>query len=201
MSNFYIPDVYANTPFNYLPPKITFEEEKFGPWIQTYSGKRFYFRDPNPDDLSIEDIAQALSKQCRFAGHVQKFYSVAEHSVLVSYMTLNPLEGLLHDASEAFIVDMPSPIKAELKGYQDVEEVIMKVIAEKFGFAYPMSDDLHDADKAQLIEEARHLLKNCEWINDEKYKALNRQYGILPMCWEPQEACDRFIQRFNQVKG
>ena len=87
--------------------------ERVGDWIQTMSGVIFYPLDPRPEEIRIEDIAHALSHQCRFAGHCREFYSVAEHSVRVSRELPQEfmLWGLLHDASEAYLVDLPRPIK------------------------------------------------------------------------------------------
>lgn len=172
-------------------------EERTGAWIQTYSGKRFYFTNPNPDDLDIEDVAQALSKQCRFAGHIKKFYSVAEHSLYVSYLSQNPLEGLLHDASEAFLVDMPSPIKAELPEYRKVEQGIMDVVAKKWNFPWPMSADTHECDRIMLVEEAESLLNTCEWI--EEYRPKSGRRGILPVGLSPDEAYTAFMTRYKQL--
>lgn len=170
-----------------------------GPWITTVSGRRFYFLNPTPDSIRIQDIASSLSKQCRFAGHTRKFYSIAEHSLYVSYLAINPLEGLLHDASEAFLVDMPTPIKREIKQYAELEDTIMGAIAKRFNIGWPVSDDTHDADKAQLIEEATHLVANAEWIHDPIYSSLKRKHGIIPSCFTPDEAFHKFMIRFTQL--
>lgn len=179
---------------------ISYSDRK-GPWIQTFSGGRFYFYDPRPEDILIEDIAAALSKQCRFAGHLTKFYSVAEHSLAVSVLCKpqNQLAGLLHDASEAYLVDMPSPIKAELKSYRDVELIIMTAIADKFGFEWPMSPDVHEADKVMLTTEAKYLLLNCEWINEPKYKYEGPMKGLKPLAMNPQAAEYAFLSTFKEL--
>ena len=108
-------------------------------WIQTHSGKAFYPFAPRPDDIDIEDIAHALAHQCRFGGHVSKFYSVAQHCVLIArvlhaqgFDKRTILAGLLHDATEAYLVDLPSPVKNMLPGYRDAENRLAAVIAEKF---------------------------------------------------------------------
>lgn len=179
-----------------------YEGDTRGPWIHTFREKQFHFQDPRPDEIDILDIANALSKQCRFAGHTNEFYSVAEHSVYVSYMTAqDPLQGLLHDASEAYLVDMPSPIKKAMSQYGAVEETIMQAISKKFGFEWPKSEDCEDADKAQLIEEAKALLNNPTWVNEEKYKPLKRKFGIVPMCLAPNDARTLFMERFKQVRN
>lgn len=90
--------------------------------METASGNEINILDPMPSAISIRDIAHALSNQCRFNGHVRHFYSVAEHSVLVSHLLeeLHPhdkdtqLAGLLHDAAEAYMGDMISPMKFSL---------------------------------------------------------------------------------------
>jgi sialic acid synthase SpsE len=84
------------------------------------------------EKITIEDIAHALSNQCRFSGHVERFYSVAQHSVLVASFSKNKLAGLLHDASEAYLVDVPRPIKPEFPAYAEIEKNIMQVIAKKY---------------------------------------------------------------------
>src|ERR1700683_336889 len=100
-----------------------------GAWIVTFSGRRFYVLDPRPSDVRIEDIAHSLSLQCRFNGHVKNFYSVAQHSVLVSERCdpADALYGLLHDASEAYIGDMSAPLKHtdEMTAFRDAERHVM----------------------------------------------------------------------------
>jgi hypothetical protein len=184
-----------------LELKGYYDGDNRGPWIHTFREKKFHFADPRPEEIDILDIANALSKQCRFAGHTNEFYSVAEHSVYVSYMTLDPLQGLLHDASEAYLVDMPSPIKKAMSQYGAVEDTIMNAIAKKFGFDWPKSEDTEDADRAMLIEEAKALLNNPDWVNDPKYHPLKRKFGIPPMCLAPNAARELFYKRFMQVRN
>ena len=80
-------------------------------WIQTCSGRRFSFRQTDPNSISVEDIAHALGNLCRFTGHSRRFYSVAEHSVFVSYLLDPPLDlwGHTHDAAEIYVNDL-SPL-------------------------------------------------------------------------------------------
>lgn len=113
------------------------------PFIETYSGVRFCPLAPEVSKIRIHDIAHALSNQCRFSGHVRHFYSVAEHSVRVSRLLEKRvpknrriwLKGLLHDASEAYLVDLPTPLKANGKigeEYREAEGRLMALIWERF---------------------------------------------------------------------
>jgi len=106
-----------------------------GAWIQTISGKKFPLEEPDPSRIDIEDIAHALSLLCRFNGHCTKFHSVAEHSVHVSHEIAQDLAlvGLLHDAAEAYLGDMPSPLKKKLSQFSEFEHKMEVAIAERFG--------------------------------------------------------------------
>lgn len=129
-------------------------------WIQTFSGKQFFPADPRRADIDIVDIAHALSHQCRFNGHCLRFYSVAEHSVRVSH-ELPPelaLWGLLHDAAEAYVADLPRPVKATFPAYRDLEDRLLRRIIEHFGLSWPMPQEVHVADTKLLATEARDLM-------------------------------------------
>lgn len=175
------------------------EKLPYEPYIETYSGEKFYFLNPDPDMIKIEDIAHALSMQCRFTGHSSRFYSVAEHSIKVAQLCQNKMAGLLHDASEAYLTDVASPVKPFLHNYKTLEDKLMKAIATKFGFPYPFEEEIHSADKIQLLAEARVLLKSrgTTWPNydpDLAYK------GIRPDCWVPQLAEGYFMETFRSIE-
>jgi len=123
--------------------------------IRTFTGKYINPLDPDPELICIEDIAHALSMQCRFGGHTKIFYSVAEHSMAVAKRLLHSemLAGLLHDAAEAYLIDLPAPIKSQLPGYKEAENQIMDVIAEKYDFKLQLNDRIKAADMAELIFE------------------------------------------------
>src|SRR3990167_6893828 len=91
------------------------QDDPRGLYIVTGSGAKFYLKECNVKDIPIEDIAHALAFHNRFNGHLDRFYSVAEHCVRVSYLVPqeHALWGLVHDMSEAFIPDIPSPFKSE----------------------------------------------------------------------------------------
>jgi hypothetical protein len=135
-------------------------------WIQTYTGKKFDPYNPDPEQIDLEDIAHALSNLCRFNGHCKEFYSIAQHSVLVSnYCKFeNKLWGLLHDASEAYISDICSPIKHKINGYQELEAGIMAAICEKFNLPKVQPKEIKQYDQILLLMEKRDLFDiDLQW--------------------------------------
>jgi 5'-deoxynucleotidase YfbR-like HD superfamily hydrolase len=143
-------------------------------WIRTYTGKRFYLFDPTTEMVCIEDIAHALSMLCRYTGHVQRFYSVAEHSMLVTGEVATQLHkdatpglhhlnllrwALLHDASEAYLGDVSRPLKwqPEMSRYRETEERVMRVIALRFGLEGPEPELVARLDKEIIGTECRAL--------------------------------------------
>lgn len=168
-----------------------------GDWMQTISGGRFYPSEPCPDGVLIEDIAHALSNQCRFAGHVRRFYSVAEHSVHVSYCVPqeHALQALMHDATEAYLVDVPRPAKVALTDYKRLEDKAWAVIAEVFRVPYEMHPSVKRADDAVLMAEKEVLLKRATWtLNVEPANVRIRAH------W-PFVAKHLFLRRFRELTG
>jgi hypothetical protein len=129
-------------------------------WIQTFSGRKFHSLDPVEDEIFIEDIAHSLANLCRFNGHCLRYYSVAEHSVRVSRVLPPDLKlwGLLHDAGEAYLTDLPRPVKQRLQAFNDMEDKVLAVVARKFGLAWPMPAAVKRADNVLLATEARDLM-------------------------------------------
>jgi|JI10StandDraft_1071094.scaffolds.fasta_scaffold58571_5 hypothetical protein len=141
-------------------------ENKLGE-IRTFTGKLVYPMNLKPGDICIEDIAHGLSRVCRFAGHCAGFMSVAEHSVAVAriVMTTDPdhaLEALLHDGSEAYLGDLPRPIKhlPEMAPYREAEARAEAAIAEKFGLVHPLPQSVKDADRQRLFIEFESFRDN-----------------------------------------
>lgn len=166
------------------------------PWLQTFTGRKFYPKDPIVEDIHIVDIAHSLSMQCRFGGHTKKFYSVAEHSVLVSENVReeDALWGLLHDASEAYLIDVPRPIKKLLPNYAELEEVTMAAVCMRFGLNLMMPPTVKHVDNCILLDERNALLNNTDgWRFDE------RPLGIEVYCWQPPTAKLQFLQRFHSL--
>lgn len=173
------------------------------PIIQTFTGRYVNVLDPDPDTINIEDIAHALSNLCRFSGHVYRFYSVAEHSLNVARILPNELQmcGLLHDASEAYLVDIATPVKSILPDYKRVESNLQKAIAKKFGVPYPFPKEVHEADRAALVTEAHTLMRihDGHWVFRPEYRSeldLDDKYivGYLPHVMEPL-----FLLRYNKI--
>lgn len=125
--------------------------------IRTHSGRILDPANPLPESININDIAHGLSKNCRWGGQCLEFYSVAEHSLHVVEILPKELKlaGLLHDASEAFFCDVPKPLKVLLPDYQRLEAQLMSVIAEKYGFEYPLHGLVHSADETAMLMEAK----------------------------------------------
>ena len=173
------------------------------PEIMTTSGDYFNFLQPDENSFTIEDIAHALSHVCRFGGHCSEFYSVAQHSVLVSYLVKPEyaLLGLLHDAQEAFLGDIPSPLKQILPEYKRLEAIAERTILHKFGLSYTTKskDNVKQADVIALATEKRDLLPaNTDsdawsWINDVPTHPL----PIHPI--NSRLSRIRFLQRFYEL--
>lgn len=165
-----------------------------GPSIQTVSGNLVHLNDPKVADIDIGDIAHALSHICRYTGHCREFYSVAQHSVLVS-RCLPPhlaLWGLLHDAAEAYIGDVSKPLKLVIEdSYGPIEERMEAVIAERFGLTTPIPAEVKEADLRMLVTEKRDLMAECDWG-----RGLPEPYDFRITAWSPAVARRRFRMTF-----
>jgi hypothetical protein len=155
---------------------------------------------PPAEAFNIEDLAESLSKVCRFNGHCRGFYSVAQHCVLVSQIVPHEyaLIGLLHDASEAYLSDLSSPVKwlDELAGYRQLEKVYEKQVARRFGFPATLPDCVKRADLTALATEKRDLMPPCEpWPILEGVET-------LPLVIEGLEWYDArplFLERYREI--
>lgn len=170
-------------------------------WIQTISGKKFPLEEPDPSRIDIEDIAHALSLLCRFNGHCTKFYSVAEHSVHVSREIAPELAlvGLLHDAAEAYLGDVPSPLKKELSQFSAFEHKMEVAIAERFGIDPALFTDpeLKRAD-AQLLIDEKAVLMVEETEPWPPYAPEVKDPDRIE-AWAPEGAKEQFLARFNEL--
>ncbi len=171
-----------------------------GDWIQTISGRQFWPLDPRPEEVFIEDIAWALSMLCRYGGHCRRFYSVAEHSVWVSdnVPEEDALWGLLHDATEAYLVDVPRPVKRCLPAYRAYEDALARVIAERFGLPWPMPEAVKQVDTAMLLVERDQLLAPPPAPWGGLSSSVRLDPFVLP-CWSPEEAHGAFLGRLREL--
>lgn len=175
-----------------------------GNWMMTYTGQAFYPYDMRLADFCIEDIAHALSLLCRYGGHCRKFYSVAEHSVLISRMVAPEYayEALMHDATEAYLVDMPRPIKMGFPQYKDMEAKIWDMIARRFGLPAELAPEVHKADGEALWHEMAALLhpvpRGHEWGMGRPEPAVLKPELVTGWTWEVAEI--KFLERYEELR-
>jgi hypothetical protein len=200
---------------------------RIGDWIQTRSGRKFHLLDPRPEDFGIWDIAHALSNQCRFTGHPATLYSVAEHSVRVArriaqtHPDIRPqarrfgppktgvlygdrwgselaYDGLMHDATEAYLCDMARPFKQlpEFAVYRDLEDKLMKQIAFAFEVQYPFHPAIKQADEVLLGTEARDLMAPTPEDWHFRYEHLPER--VRP--WSPRKAKRLFLKSYLDLR-
>lgn len=169
-------------------------------YITTFTGKRFYFLSPTPSSIDIESIAECLSKVCRFGGHCNGFYSVAEHSVLVMliaqirYKITDKsllLKFLLHDATEAYVGDMVSPLKYAIPEFKAIENLIWKAaIAPAFGLTEELPAIIKKADNEAFLIEKDYLKGKYEQPKEQELKIL---------CLSPSMAKHEFLAHFSKL--
>jgi hypothetical protein len=174
-------------------------------WIMTQSGRMFFFENPHPRSIVIEDIAHALAQLCRFTGHTRCHYSVAEHSLRVSYMAEIKYgrqfarEGLLHDAAEAYVSDLNGPLKRLIgDGYKRWENIAEAAVAAHFNFPASKSDPIKDCDAVIYLTEKRDLFPpyNLPFTSYPDKEPLPDP--IVPMSSELARLL--FLHRFAEVK-
>lgn len=171
-----------------------------GDWMQTATGRQFWPIDPRPEEISIIDIAHALSNLCRYAGHCSEFYSVAQHSVLVSRALPRGLRfwGLLHDASEAYLVDIPRPLKPFLTGYHEAEDRVMAAVVHAFRLTpATMPPEVKRVDNAIAADEAAQIMvaPPAAWRLPEP------ALGIRIRPWSPEAARNAFLADYTRLAG
>lgn len=166
------------------------------PTILTHSGRNFNLLEPDPALIDIEDIAHALSMLCRFTGHTNRFYSVAEHSVRASMHVHSDyaLETLLHDATEAYLGDVSSPLKAQLHEYREIEHRLDCCIRQRFGLPMKQSRQVKQADLSMLATERAHLMA----ATTDHWPLLDGVEPAEPILktLDPQKACELFLDCF-----
>jgi hypothetical protein len=162
-------------------------------WILTYTGKKFFPLADEPGEIDLRDIAHSLALQCRYNGHCRQFYSVAEHSVRVSHVvpSADAAWGLLHDAAEAYVSDLPRPLKRTVPDFRAAEERLLRQIAETFGLPWPMPRAVHHADEVLLATEVRDLM--APLADDWQFTAAPLAETVTPI--SPTDAEALFLAR------
>jgi hypothetical protein len=165
--------------------------------MQTYTGRAYWPLDPRPEDVTVEDIAHSLSMQCRYGGHSKLFYSVAEHSALVSQLVPpeHALVALMHDATEAYVIDVPRPLKAMLPDHARLEELSWRAIAERFGLPAELPACVRKADNDILLAEGRALMHDAPMPRGIEGEVTKVQI----MCLPPFLAKELFLNRFADL--
>jgi uncharacterized protein len=173
-------------------------------WINTATGRRFNLAEPEAADVAIEDVVLSLGKICRFLGHTRQFYSVLQHSVYVARISTpgDTYAALLHDAAEAYIGDIVSPVGRQLiriSGglYSGWKKRIEAVVAEALFVPWPMPPAVAIADKVVLATEARDLFPGCNVAKVSKEPPA-KDLHIEP--WPEQTAQRQFLSIFNATK-
>lgn len=184
---------------SHLSPK------RAGDWMLTFTGRRFWPRDPRADEIDVRDIAHALSLICRYGGHVARFYSVAEHCCLLAQHFVDkfgPGElarwALIHDGAEAYIGDMIRPLKPSMAQFQKVEGRIDKMIAARFGLRGPFPIEVKAADTAILGDEAQQLFSPAALAIDDWWRSCG-PLGVTIGGWKPARAEQRFLELFDSL--
>lgn len=177
--------------------------------IQTFTGLRFSPLEPDPAAIEIADIAHGLAHHCRFGGHASTYYSVGQHSCVVADAVAargadrdTVLHALLHDASEAYLGDLPHPVKHRSEFgalYRRIEEPLQAAILARFGLALSPPPLVKEIDRAALATERTLLMRAVDdawWPELEGVRPLDVE--IVP--WSPQQSETEFLLRFENLQ-
>ena len=170
-----------------------------GPTILLRSGNYFDLQDPSASRFEVSDIAHALSNICRFTGHTQRFYSVAEHSVICSHMVPpeDAMAALMHDASEAFIGDVSTPLKSLLPDYKSLEHRVEQAVWSRLGLPPTLPPSVKVADRRALAVEQRVCMGNGDdWGIDEP----TDEDCALIRFLSPEDARTAFLDRYHDLR-
>lgn len=165
--------------------------------IQTFTGEMFDVFSPDLDKIHMKDISHSLSMLCRYGGHAHAFYSVAEHSLLMSryFADLGNFDlarvALLHDATEAYMGDLVRPLKLQMPTYREAELNLQDFIFDKFGLPPLTPPEIKDADLRICNDEREVLLYPRPWVIDHL-----EPLGVDLECWFPNQAEEEWINMF-----
>jgi len=192
------------------PRKLNRPVESETAWITTFSGLHVRLPDIDIEQVRLRDIAHSIGLQCRYMGHCSQFYSVAEHSVLVSELAQACGENLLtvrccllHDVHEAFVGDFPSPLKRAVPELGEYERKVEVSVHDAFGLPYeddPVWKLVKHYDIMALHMEAVLLLRSPEWVDDDILDQVPGEFrhgGVRG--WNPEIATEMFMRRCTQL--
>lgn len=172
-------------------------------YIRTYTGRKFWPLDPDSSDVAVEDIAHALSQLCRFTGHTREFYSVAQHSVLASkrleaVSADHAMFGLLHDASEAYLLDLARPVKHDpaMTFYRVKESILQRVIYNAFALFSEEPPEVKAVDELLLHCELRDLMTGSHPAHAAR---AGTEPQIRPI--NAKVAKLQFLEQFTRLNG
>lgn len=185
--------------------------------VRTHSGLFFDFVDPDPDTVTAEDIARALSRKPRFNGHMNCFYSVAQHACLVSSLagfyaiqTQEPdigsfiWAGLHHDDSEYVMADVPTPLKRLLPEYKVIERRVQGVINKKWGLSEDADEHpiVKKADTAALFMERDQMIdSSVRWAIEDQHPGISMlEFWPEFQAWDSEQAMEKYLFIHNKLK-
>lgn len=163
-------------------------------YIQTFTGRFVRPLELTPDDIDIVDIAHSLSMKTRWAGMSREYFSVAQHCFLTSVYCIDPLWGLLHDASEAYLNDIPTGVKLQLPRFEVIEDRAHYCVSQAFDLPWPMPACVKVVDRRMLVTEQRDLMPSGD---DYHYDVEPYTWTIEP--WDWKKAKDAFLRRFEEL--
>lgn len=171
-------------------------------WIGLLSGAQMNYNYPEQSDVTLDDLASALSNICRFSGHLPVFYSVAQHLVNTSRIVPHEFafDALMHDTSEAFTNDLPTPLKWAMPIFKELEEKIEAAMANRFGFNYPYPPEVKVADTEMLLLEKKYVkLDDRDWPHYRDIKFEHQRDKVDLKAWQPCRAKREFLERFEEL--
>jgi hypothetical protein len=173
-------------------------------WIGLLSGAILHYDHPETSDVTIDDLASALSNVCRFSGHLPCFYSVAQHLVNTSYIVPpeHAFDALMHDTAEAFTNDIPTPLKWTFPEFKVIESKIEGGMSKLFNFNYPYPAEVKLADTQMLLIEKKYIKNDTNvWPDYEGYEYEHLVDLVHLEPWQPRRAKREFLERYEELKG
>ena len=177
------------------------QKQRKNAWVLTFRGHAVKPLEMRESDIDLYDIAHSLSMQCRWNGHTRSFYSVAQHCILVSKLAdaRDALWGLLHDAAEAYLHDMASPIKRILPAYVEAEGRCQEAILRKFRLPPNMPRSVHRADMIARVTEARDLMPRMPGATPSMPDGVKPLVATLEAGLRPAAAERAFLTRYREI--